>query len=164
MQTHTLTRTLRVKSEIYRGTDWHVVRKSAAYPNSFQQLWNSVSGWSRVHYLLISAGKKPKGENRKTGGTKRKIKPWKRVHFAQKSRPSALLSRSSPGDKLWSLLPRARRAPAVGRAVRLEAPWLRRNWCVRARAWTLGLMHQYYLYTIKRKMPKRSWIFEQTPP
>lgn len=112
MQTHTLTRTLRVKSEIYRGTDWHVVvRKSAAYPNSFQQLWNSVSGWSCVHYLLISAGKKPKGENRKTDGTKREIKPWKRVHFAQKSRPSALLSRPSPRDKLWSLLPRTHGAP-----------------------------------------------------
>lgn len=140
-----------------------LVSKNVAYPNSFQRLQNLKSGWSVVDYL-ISTGVKAEEENGTTGERKWEILPWMRAHFPQKSRPFALLSRSSPSNRIWSLLLCAPGAPQ--QTVVLSA-WRRHGsaWTgVRACACTRGLLYQHYFHTPAEEDAKAQLEFWKDAP
>lgn len=128
-------------------------------PNNFK------TSWAEDPLLIISSSQQELMQRKKNGdmGREWKIKPWMRVYLPQKSRPFALLLWSTPRNKLRSLLLHGQGAPTVPTAVRLGAPWLRRNTCVRARVYRWPNIPGLLLCTTKRGCQSAARVLDSFP-
>ena len=137
----------RGKRENERGErHWHIalcvkVLLTRTLPTTWKRGEQLILCWLSPHLSRKGSRERKRGD---MGREKRQVKPWMRVYFPQKSRPFALLSRSSPSDKLWSLLLCAHGAPQQW----LLLPTWRRHGSAGTRACTRactrGLLYQYY--------------------